>query len=163
VAAVHGSAAGGGVGLALAADLVLVGASARFVLAFTAIGLSPDSTSTWSLPRLVGLRRALDLALTNTPLSAEDAVRHGLASRVVPDDALADEARSLARSLADGPTGALGATKRLLRDALQHDLEAQAALEAASLATAAGTPDAHEGIAAFLEKRSPTFTGDVRW
>jgi 2-(1,2-epoxy-1,2-dihydrophenyl)acetyl-CoA isomerase len=163
VAAVQGSAAGGGLGIALAADLVLVGASARFVVAFTAVGLSPDSSSSWSLPRLVGLRRALDLALTNRPMSAEEAVAEGLASRVVADDELAAEARQLARTLADGPTGALGATKRLLRGSLQQDLEVQLELEAASLATAGGTADGREGIAAFVEKRPPRFTGDVRW
>ena len=163
VAAVQGSAAGGGVGVALAADLVLVGASARFVLAFTAIGLSPDSSSTWTLPRLVGLRRALDLALTNRPLAADDAVRDGLASRVVPDETLAEEATALARTLAAGPTGALGATKRLLRSSIETGFEVQTALESASLATASGTTDAREGIAAFLEKRSPHFTGEERW
>ena len=160
VAAVQGSAAGGGVGVATTADLVLVGTSTRFVLAFTAIGLSPDSSSTWSLPRTVGLRRALDLALTNRVLGAQEAVAEGLATRVVADDALADEALALAGRLAAGPTGALGATKRLLRESLGNDLETQLALETASLAAAGGTPDAREGIAAFLEKRAPEFTGD---
>jgi 2-(1,2-epoxy-1,2-dihydrophenyl)acetyl-CoA isomerase len=120
-------------------------------------------SSTWTLPRLVGLRRALDLALTNRPVPAEDAVRDGLATRVVPDDELADEARALARALADGPTGALGATKRLLRDSVETGFEVQTALESASLATAAGTADAREGITAFLEKRPPAFTGEERW
>ena len=163
VAAVQGSAAGGGVGVATAADLVLVGRSTRFVLAFTAIGLSPDSSSTWSLPRTVGLRRALDLALTNRALAADEAVAEGLATRVVDDDALADEALALARSLAAGPTGALGATKRLLRGSLANDLETQLALETASLAAAGGTPDAREGIAAFLDKRTPSYGGQQRW
>ena len=163
VVAVQGSAAGGGFSLAVAGDLVLAGASSRFVLAYTAIGLSPDGGATWSLPRLVGLRRALDLTLTNRNLTAEEAVAEGIATRVVPDDQLADEALALARSLAAGPTGALGAAKRLLRAASGNDLEAQLALETQSLAAAGGSADGAEGIAAFLAKRSPGFHGQDRW
>jgi 2-(1,2-epoxy-1,2-dihydrophenyl)acetyl-CoA isomerase len=163
VAAVQGSAAGAGMSLAAAADLVLAGASSRFVMAYTAIGLTPDGSGTWSLPRLVGLRRALDLALTNRRLTAAEAVAEGLATRVVPDEDLATEALALARSLATGPTGALGAAKRLLRESLGRDLEAQLALETASLTAAAGSADSREGIAAFLEKRSATFHGTERW
>jgi 2-(1,2-epoxy-1,2-dihydrophenyl)acetyl-CoA isomerase len=163
VAAVHGSAAGAGLSLAAAADLVLAGASSRFMLAYTAIGLTPDGGASWTLPRVVGLRRALELALTNRRLSAEEAVEVGLATRVVPDDQLADEALALARALAAAPTGALGATKRLLRQSLGRDLEAQLADETASLARAAGSADGREGIAAFLAKRPPTFDGRERW
>ena len=163
VTAVQGNAAGGGFSLALAGDVVLAGASSRFVLAYTAIGLTPDGGGTWLLPRLVGLRRALDLTLTNRRLTAEEAVAEGLATRVVPDDALADEALALARSLAAGPTGALGAAKRLLRGSLGHDLEHQLALETESLAAAAGSVDAREGIDAFLAKRVPRFDGQERW
>jgi 2-(1,2-epoxy-1,2-dihydrophenyl)acetyl-CoA isomerase len=163
VAAVHGSAAGAGLSLAAAADLVLAGASSRFVMAYTAIGLTPDGSGTWSLPRLVGLRRALELTLTNRRLSAAEAVQEGLATRVVPDDALAGEALALARSLAAGPTGALGAAKRLLRESLGRDLEAQMALETQSLAAAAASADSAEGIAAFLGKRAPGFRGQERW
>jgi 2-(1,2-epoxy-1,2-dihydrophenyl)acetyl-CoA isomerase len=163
VAAVHGSAAGAGLSLAAAADLVLAGASSRFVMAYTAIGLTPDGSGTWSLPRLVGLRRALELTLTNRRLSAAEAVQEGLATRVVPDDALAGEALALARSLAAGPTGALGAAKRLLRESLGRDLEAQMALETQSLAAAAASNDSAEGIAAFLGKRAPGFRGQERW
>jgi 2-(1,2-epoxy-1,2-dihydrophenyl)acetyl-CoA isomerase len=163
VAAVHGSAAGGGLSLALAADLVLAAASARFVVAYTAIGLTPDGSGSWTLPRLVGLRRALELTLTNRPLTAVEALAEGLVTRVVPDDALRQEAGALAAALAAGPTGALGAAKRLVRDALDHDLEAQLALEARSRAAAAGSDDAAEGIAAFLEKRPARFSGRDRW
>jgi 2-(1,2-epoxy-1,2-dihydrophenyl)acetyl-CoA isomerase len=163
VAAVHGSAAGAGLSLAAAADLVLAGASSRFVMAYTAIGLTPDGSGTWSLPRLVGLRRALELTLTNRRLSAAEAVQEGLATRVVPDDALAGEALALARSLAAGPTGALGAAKRLLRESLGRDLEAQMALETQSRAAAAASADSAEGIAAFLGKRTPGFRGQERW
>jgi 2-(1,2-epoxy-1,2-dihydrophenyl)acetyl-CoA isomerase len=163
VAAVQGSAAGGGFSLAIAADLVLAGASSRFVVAYTAIGLTPDGSGSWSLPRLVGLRRALELTLTNRPLSAAEAATEGLVTRVVEDDALEAEAGALARSLADGPTGALAAAKRLLRTSLAHDLEAQMALESSSLAAAAASADGREGIAAFLEKRRPAFGGGDRW
>lgn len=163
VAAVQGSAAGAGLSLAAAADLVLAGASSRFVMAYTAIGLTPDGSATWTLPRLVGLRRALELTLTNRRLSAEEAVAEGIATRVVPDDQLDDEALVLARTLAAGPTGALGAAKRLLRESLGRDLEAQLVLETESLAVAAGTADGREGIAAFLGKRAPEFRGEERW
>lgn len=163
VAAVQGNAAGAGMSLAAAADLVLAGASSRFVMAYTAIGLTPDGSGTWSLPRLVGLRRALELTLTNRRLGAEEAVALGIATRVVADDALADEALALGRSLAAGPTGALGAAKRLLRESVGRDLEAQLAVETESLAAAAGSADSREGIAAFLAKRPPEFRGLERW
>jgi 2-(1,2-epoxy-1,2-dihydrophenyl)acetyl-CoA isomerase len=157
IAAVHGSAAGAGCSLAAVADLVLAGASSRFVMAYTAIGLTPDGSGSWSLPRVVGLRRALELTLTNRRLTAAEAVEVGLATRVVPDEDLRDEAEQLARSLAAGPTAALGAAKRLLRGSLANDLETQMTLEAEALALAAGSADGREGIAAFLEKRTPRF------
>jgi 2-(1,2-epoxy-1,2-dihydrophenyl)acetyl-CoA isomerase len=163
VAAVQGSAAGGGMSLAVVADIVLAGASSRFVMAYTAIGLTPDGSGTWSIPRLVGLRRALELALTNRVLSAEEAVAEGIATRVVDDDALADEALAVARALAAGPTGALGAAKRLMRSSLANDIETQMALETESIARAAASADAKEGIAAFLAKRPPEFGGEDRW
>jgi len=163
VAAVQGSAAGGGLSLALGADLVLAGASSRFVMAYTAIGLTPDGSGTWSLPRLVGLRTALELTLTNRILSAGDALAAGLVTRVVDDDSLLDEAAALARGLARGPTGALGAAKRLVRGALAHDIDEQMALEQASLVAAAASADGREGIAAFLEKRQPDLRGEDRW
>jgi 2-(1,2-epoxy-1,2-dihydrophenyl)acetyl-CoA isomerase len=163
VAAVQGSAAGGGLSLALAADLVLAGASSRFVVAYTGIGLTPDLSGSWTLPRLVGLRRALDLTLTNRVLSAAEALDAGLVTRVVDDDALASDALQLARSLAAGPTGALAAAKRLLRESIGNDLETQMALEADSLAAAAASADGIEGITAFLAKRAPRYGGNDRW
>lgn len=163
VAAVHGSAAGAGLSLAAAADIVLAAASSRFVVAYTAIGLTPDGSASWSLPRVVGMRRALELTLTNRRLDADEAVAAGLATRVVPDADLADDALATARGLAAGPTGALGAAKRLLRESLGNDLEAQLALEVRSLARAAGSSDGREGIGAFLEKRPPAFGGEERW
>jgi 2-(1,2-epoxy-1,2-dihydrophenyl)acetyl-CoA isomerase len=159
VTAVHGSAAGAGCSLAAVSDLVLAGASSRFVMAYTAIGLTPDGSGSWALPRVVGLRRALELTLTNRHLTAAEAVEAGLATRVVADGDLHGEAEDLAASLAAGPTGALGAAKRLLRGSLAHDLESQMALEAEALAAAARSADGQEGIAAFLEKRLPRFGG----
>jgi 2-(1,2-epoxy-1,2-dihydrophenyl)acetyl-CoA isomerase len=159
VAAVQGSAAGAGLGLVGAADLVVAGESAKFVMAYTGIGLTPDGSSTWFLPRLVGTRRALELALTNRVLTAPEALDWGLVTRVVPDDQLADEAGALAAQLASGPTRSFGAAARLLRESLDESLETQMERESEVLSEAAGRPDAREGLAAFVEKRQPGFTG----
>ncbi len=156
VAAVQGSAAGAGMSLACGADIVLAGASARFVLAYARVGLSPDGGGSWYLPRLVGVRRALDLALTNRVLSAEDAVRWGIATRAVPDGDLFREAEDLCGDLLAGAPHALAAAKRLLRDSLGHSLETQLELETMALSDNAGRAGP-EGIAAFLEKRPPRF------
>ena len=160
IAAVHGAAAGAGMSLVCAADIVLAAESARFTLAYTRVGLAPDGSSTFSLTRLVGLRRALELALTNRVLSAKEALDWGLVTRVVPDAELQPEADALAKQLAAGPTKALGAAKRLLRDGSTETLETQMELEARAIADAARTADAREGIAAFLEKRQPQFRGE---
>ena len=157
VAAVQGSAAGAGFSLACSADLVLVGASARFVMAYTAVGLSPDGSATWFLPRAVGARRAMELTLTNRAVGAEDAVAWGLATRVVPDDELDAASLALASELAAGPMPAMGNAKRLLRASLGNDLEQQMELESLALAEAAGSADGQEGIAAFVAKRPPAF------
>src|SRR5204863_8876932 len=114
VAAVHGSAAGAGLGLVAASDLVVAGSSTKFVMAYTGVGLTPDGSSSWFLPRLVGLRRALELTFTNRVLSAAEALDWGLISQVVPDDELHDTAAKLATRLAAGPPLALAAAKRLL-------------------------------------------------
>lgn len=157
VAAVQGSAAGAGFSLAASADVLVAGASARFVLAYSKVGLTPDGSGTWYLPRHVGLRRALDLALTNRVLDAIEAERIGLVSRVVPDDDLDRETEAVVAALAQGPASALAATKALLRASLANPLEHQLELESAALASAAGRAEADEGIAAFLAKRAPRF------
>lgn len=159
VAAVNGVAAGAGLSLACMADLVLAGASARFTMAYTRAGLVPDGSSTFFLARLVGLRRAQELVLTNRMLSAPEAEAMGLVTRVVPDEALAEESARLARELAAGPTRAFGAARRLLLRAAGDDLETQMEHEARAIAEVARGHDAREGIAAFLEKRPPRFTG----
>jgi 2-(1,2-epoxy-1,2-dihydrophenyl)acetyl-CoA isomerase len=157
IAAVNGAAAGAGLSLACAADLVLAAESASFTLAYTRVGLTPDGSSTYFLPRLVGARRAAELVLTNRVLSAGEALEWGIASRVVPDAELLSEAGALARKLAAGPTAAFGASKRLLVESSTNGLEAQMELETRAIADAARGEEGREGIAAFLAKRAPTF------
>jgi 2-(1,2-epoxy-1,2-dihydrophenyl)acetyl-CoA isomerase len=159
VAAVQGSAAGAGIGLVGAADLVIAGESTRFVMAYTGVGLTPDGASSWFLPRLVGLRRALELTLTNRVLSAAEALEWGLVTRVVADDAVRGEAEALATGLAEGPTRAFAAAKRLLHASLESTFESHLAREAEAISAAAGGSDAVEGINAFVEKRPARFRG----
>jgi len=157
ITAVRGAAAGGGMSLAIAGDIVLAADSARFTMAYTAIGFSPDGGSSWTLPRLVGLRRATELMLLNERLDAARAHELGLVTRVVTDDALDSTAGELARRLADGPTAAHGAVKRLLRESATREFSAQLGEEARTIAALAASPDGREGVAAFLEKRAPHF------
>ncbi len=159
VAAVNGAAAGAGMSLACAADLVVAAESARFTMAYTRIGLVPDGSSTYYLPRVVGLRRAQELMLTNRVLSAREALEWGIVTRVVPDSELAGEAGKLAASLASGPSEAFASVKRLLLSSLGNSLESQMELETRGIAAAGGSADGREGIAAFLAKRPPKFTG----
>lgn len=159
IAAVQGSAAGAGFGLMLAADLVVATRSAKFVMAYTGIGLSPDGSSSWFLPRIVGLRRATELTLTNRVLTAEEALAWGLVTTVVDDDALTSTAEELATRLAAGPTLAYGRAARLLRDAGTASLHDHLEVERQELSASAGTADGIEGVAAFSAKRRPGFTG----
>ncbi|MDX1605775.1 MAG: enoyl-CoA hydratase-related protein [Candidatus Competibacterales bacterium] len=159
VVAVNGTAGGGGMSLVMAADLVLAAESARFTMAYTAAGLTPDAGTSFFLPRLVGWRRAQELIFTNRRLSAAEALDWGLVTRVVPDEQLADEALAQARCLAAGPSAAYGAAKRLLARSAGNSLEAQLELEARAIATAAASADGREGVRAFLDKRSPRFSG----
>ncbi|HEX6143042.1 MAG TPA: 2-(1,2-epoxy-1,2-dihydrophenyl)acetyl-CoA isomerase PaaG [Geminicoccaceae bacterium] len=159
VAAVNGIAAGAGCNLALICDLIVAGRSAQFIEAFCRIGLVPDAGGTFALPRMVGLQRALGMALTGDAIDAERALAFGLVWKVVDDDALLDEGLDLARRLAAGPTTALGLTKRLLRNAAANDLEAQLALEREAQREAGRTADFREGVRAFVEKRDAHFSG----
>jgi 2-(1,2-epoxy-1,2-dihydrophenyl)acetyl-CoA isomerase len=159
LAAVGGVAAGAGMSLVCAADLAIAAESAKFTMAYTRAGLAPDGSSTFTLPRLVGLRRAVELMLTNRLLSAQEALEWGIVNRVVPDASLAAEAGALAAELAAGPTGAFGAVKKLLLASATAALETQMELEARGIADAARSADGREGIAAFLEKRAPVFRG----
>lgn len=159
VCAIQGGVAGGGVGLALSADLVLAARSATFRLAYTTAGLVPDAGSTWLLPRLIGLRRTQDLMMTNNLLTSDEALAIGLITRVVDDDSLSDTAMALASQLASGPTRALGAVKNLLLEN-QGPLESQMEREARAIAKFARSMDGREGIAAFLGRRRPNFRGE---
>src|SRR3954452_20501513 len=159
VVAVNGAAGGGGMSFVLAADLVLAGESAKFTMAYTRAGLSPDGGSTYFLPRIVGARRALELALTNRVLTAREAADWGIVTKVVPDAELATEADALAHQLAAGATRAYGAAKRLLHHSFAESPETQMELESQAIADAARTRDAREGIAAFIAKRKPDFSG----
>jgi len=160
VAAVQGSAAGAGMALVAGADLVLAAYSAKLVMAYTGIGLVPDGGSTWFLPRIVGPRRALELALTNWALTADEAHELGLVTRVVPDSELEEKTEAFVAQLAAGPTRAYGAAKRLIRSSLSTSLENQLALEASEMVTAGRTTDGIEGVRAFSEKRAPSFIGE---
>jgi 2-(1,2-epoxy-1,2-dihydrophenyl)acetyl-CoA isomerase len=159
IAAVNGIAAGGGLALALAGDIVIAGASAKFTLAYSKIAATPDGSSSYFLPRLIGLRRAMELYLTNRVLSATEAVDWGLITRAVPDAELASAVDALARELAQGPTKAYGGAKRLFHQATWESLETQMELEAQSIARSGHTADFREGVTAFANKKSPSFRG----
>ncbi|MEO3430936.1 enoyl-CoA hydratase-related protein [Pelagibius sp. CAU 1746] len=159
IGAVNGVAAGAGLGLVAACDLVVSAENATFTSAYTRIGLAPDGSSTYFLNRLLGPRRAMELFLTNRVLSPAEALDWGLVNRVVAADKLAEEAGALARQLAEGPTGAHGSVKRLLESAASAGLETQMELESLAIAAAGASTDGQEGIRAFLEKRTPSFTG----
>ena len=135
----------------------IAGESARLTMAYTRAALSPDASTSFFLPRLVGLGRALDLTLTNRVLSAREALELGIVSRVVPDAELPAAAEALARQMADGPTRALGAAKRLLRDSFNDTLETHLQAEARTIAERSRSAESREGIAAFLEKRAPRY------
>lgn len=157
VVAVNGPAAGAGFSLSLVGDYVLAAQSATFSMAYTAAGLSPDGSSTYFLPRLVGLRRAQELAFLNRTLNADEAAEWGLVSRVVTDEALRDEAVAICNRLAEGPGDAQSTVKKLLLCSLRNGLEEQMELEGRAISRAAASTDGVEGIRAFTEKRKPLF------
>lgn len=159
VAAVNGVAAGAGMSLALAADLVVASSEARFVPAFGRIGLVPDSGLTRILVRALGRHRAAAILFLGEPLDAAGAEAAGLVARVVPGDELATAANEMARRLAGGPTRALGLAKRLINQAEDLALDESLAAEAALQGVAGGTADHAEGVAAFGDKRDPRFQG----
>ncbi|WP_227374205.1 enoyl-CoA hydratase/isomerase family protein [Haladaptatus halobius] len=157
VTGVNGVAAGGGFGLALAGDVVLLAEDAQLEFAYPRVGLSGDGGSTFFLPHLVGLRRAKEIALLDEPIAPEDAVEMGLATEVADDfDARLAE---LAADLADGPTRAYGATKRLFNGSSGRDLSAQMAAETDAIARMTGTEDYERGLAAFFGDDAPEFGG----
>ena len=159
VCAVNGAAAGAGMSIALAGDIVLAARSAYFVQAFSKIGLVPDAGSTWFLPRYAGDVRARALAMLAERVDATTAERFGLIWKVLDDEQLLPEARKLAAHLASQPTRAYALIKRALNDSFAHDLPAQLELEAALQTQAGRTEDFTEGVAAFLQRRPPAFKG----
>jgi 2-(1,2-epoxy-1,2-dihydrophenyl)acetyl-CoA isomerase len=159
IAAVNGIASGGACNLALACDIVVAAESAKFNQAFVKVGLSPDCGGTYVLPRLVGLRKATELLMTGDVVDAQDAVALGMINRAVADDALMDEVMSLAIRLAQSPTAAIAKTKRLLAESATNNLGAQLELERQAQIESGQTKDFLEGVAAFIEKRPPRFTG----
>lgn len=159
VAAVNGVAAGAGVSLALAADIVVAATDARFVPAFSRIGLVPDSGLTRTLVRAMGRHRALEILLGERQLGADEAEAAGLVAAVVPGDRLADTAADVARRLAAGPTRAIGLTKRLVNAAEDVTLAESLAAEAGLQEVAGRSEDHAEGVSAFEEKRDPQFRG----
>lgn len=160
ITAINGPAVGAGFSMAISGDMVLMKEGSSYLMqGYTRIGASPDGGSTYFLPRVVGLRRALELALTNRSLSPEEAVNWGIANRVLPADNFLEEAKKVALSLAEGPTRAFGQTRHLLYHSLNNTLETQLELEARSIVEMSQTKDFKEATKAFVEKRPPEFTG----
>lgn len=157
VVAVNGVAAGAGISVALGGELVLAAESAKFTSAYTKAGLSPDGSLSYMLPRLIGLRRAQELMLTNRVLSSTEALDWGMITQVVPDDQLADAALDAANAIAAGSKGAQAAVKQMLLATWANGLESQLELEGRLIAACAASPDGAEGRQAFIAKRAPKF------
>jgi 2-(1,2-epoxy-1,2-dihydrophenyl)acetyl-CoA isomerase len=159
VCAVNGVAAGAGANIALACDIVIAGTSVAFIQAFSKIGLIPDSGGTFFLPRLIGFGKASALMMLGDKVSATDAEKMGMIYKVVDDANLQTEAMTIAKTVSDMPTKAMGFTKRLLNESLENTLEKQLEYEADIQVQATLTYDYTEGVNAFLEKRKPVFKG----
>jgi 2-(1,2-epoxy-1,2-dihydrophenyl)acetyl-CoA isomerase len=159
VCAVNGVAAGAGVGLALAGDVVIASRSASFVLSYTRLGLAPDGSTSYFVTRLVGEKRALDLFLSTDPVDGDEAHRIGLVSRVTDPERLDADALLLAKKLAAGPTRAFAQAKSLVLHATREGLETQMENERHAIQATFASADFREGLAAFLEKRTPRFVG----
>lgn len=157
VTAINGGAAGAGFGLALLGDVAIAARSAKFNVAYGALGVSPDAGTSWLLPRLVGLRQAQRLALTGERIDAAEAERIGLVTRMVEDDALGAEVSATAEKLAQQSASALQRTRALLHQSYSNGLEGQLEREAEAIATSARGADGREGITAFIQKRKPVF------
>src|SRR5947208_2345740 len=155
IMAVNGIAAGGGLSLALSGDLVLASESAKLTMAYSKIAATPDGSSSYFLPRLVGLRRAMELYFTNRVLTAREALEWGLITRVVPDAEFKGAVETLARELAQGPSKAFGAAKRLFHQSTWESLETQMELEAQAIANSSRTEDFKAGVTAFANKKTP--------
>lgn len=159
IGAINGPAVGAGLGVALATDLRIAAESASFIYGFTGIGLSADSGTSLAMPWLIGLARSAEMAFTNRPVEAQQALEWGLVNQVVPDGELMQAAGEMAAKLAAGPTRAFGLTKRAMYRATMDQLQAGLEYEAELQEIAGRTADHREGLAAFLEKREPKFSG----
>ena len=159
IAQVHGAAAGAGLSLVLMADYVIAAEGTRFNLAYINLGTSCDVGASWALPRIVGVRQALEIALLGEAFTADDALRLGLVNRVVPGAELDSATAALAQRLASGPTLAYGAMKRLMRASMDHTLPEQLAAEKDAFVHCAGTEDFRAGVEAFHQRQSPQFVG----
>lgn len=157
ITAINGPVAGGGLGLALLGDVVIAAQSSHFTTAYRTIGVTPDGGSSWILPRLVGLRRAQDMLISNKRVSAEEAVDIGLISRVVADEDVSSKAAEVAREFSDAHTLALSGTRKLLLSSYSNSPEAQMELESQMISHSADSAGGQEGITAFLQKRKPKF------
>ncbi len=151
--------AGAGLSLALIGDIVVAAETARFTSAYTGVGLCPDGSLTFKLPRIVGEKRALEMILTNRVLSAREALEWGLVTKIVPVGELTREGLAIATTLASGPTLAFGASRRLVGDSFSSTLETQMEMESRSLANMTRTSDSKAAIEAFIKKRKPIYQG----
>ena len=158
IVAVNGVAAGAGFSMAIMGDLVIASDQAAFTMAYSNVGLSPDGSSSYYLPRLVGLRKAQELMFTNRKLDAQEALDMGLVTKVVPGAVLMDSALEYAAMFKSGSVGSNASIKQLLLATLNNSLETQMELESRSIAACAGSVDGNEGITAFAEKRKPSFS-----
>ncbi|MEP6343733.1 MAG: 2-(1,2-epoxy-1,2-dihydrophenyl)acetyl-CoA isomerase PaaG [Maricaulaceae bacterium] len=160
ICAVNGVAAGAGANVALACDIVMAAKSTKFIQSFANIGLIPDSGGSWILPRLIGQARAMAITLTGEPVSAEKAESWGMIYKAVDDDALMEQATSLAEKLAKGPTRGLAETKKRIRESSLNTLQEELDYERDAMRELGYSKDYAEGVAAFTQKRKPTFTGE---
>lgn len=159
VIAVNGAAAGAGFSLAVTGDYVISADTASYTMAYSMVGLCPDGSSSYFLPRLIGMRKTQELMITNRTLSAEEALEWGAINRVVAKDELETEALALAEKLASGPTRSYGMIKKLLQASFNNGLETQMEMESSGIAAMSLTEDGQEGILAFIERRKPDFKG----